>query len=424
MKTASIITIGDEILIGQIVDTNSAAIAQALGSIGVKCSSMASIADDREAIISESRKALSNNDIVILTGGLGPTKDDITKDALRELFGSRGYVICPEQAAIIHSILQSRGLDMLESNRNQALVPDGCEVIPNRRGTAPIMVFRFDAKANSSFGHTATLYSLPGVPHEALAALPDIMDDIKKHYNLSEIYHKTIMTYGLAESALAELVAPWEDSLPEYIHLAYLPNTLTGVRLRLSCYGQNSDKAEKVINGKIEELKKILGDKLYATTDSNLQTEIAKLLHGKHLTISAAESCTGGEIAHLITSVSGSSEYFLGSVTSYAIDVKEKVLNVKHKDILKYGVVSGKIAAEMAEGVRKLLGSTYAIATTGLAEGNDDFEKEGTVWIGVTGPHGTITKKFEYHNDRLRNIERFAATALDMLRTYIIDDLC
>lgn len=420
MITASIITIGDEILIGQIVDTNSSAISRSLGSIGIRCSSMSSIADDRDAIISESRKALKNNDIVILTGGLGPTKDDITKDALRELFGSRGYVINKEQSAIIHSILQSRGLDRLEANRNQALVPDGCEVIPNRRGTAPIMVFRFDA---AKFGHTATLYSLPGVPHEALAALPEVLDDIKSHYTLDSIYHKNIMTYGLAESALSELIEPWEDSLPQQIRLAYLPNTLTGVRLRLSCYGMDQERAEQLLDSKTEELKKILSDKIYATTDSNLQTEIGRLLRGKGLTICAAESCTGGEIAHLITSVSGSSEYFIGSVTSYAIEVKEKLLNVKHKDIVKYGVVSGRVAAQMAVGVRKLLGTTYAVATTGLAEGNDDFEKEGTVWIAVTGPHGTVTKKFEYHNDRIRNIQRFAATALDMLRTYILDDL-
>lgn len=418
MVQASILTIGDEILIGQIVDTNSANISRALGSIGVKVSSMLSKGDDRNEILNSVCNLLENNDIVIITGGLGPTKDDITKDALRELFGAKGYVLNENQMEINRSILHSRGLDSLEINKNQAMVPEGCRVIPNRIGTAPIMVFDFSAER---FGHKAIAYSLPGVPFETEAALPDIVNDIKHSFNLGLIFHRTVMTYGIAESALSEKISQWEDALPENIHLAYLPNPLTGVRLRLSAYGCTDGKAADQMEKYVQELKTILGRQMYATEDSTLEHTIGKLLKGTGETLSAAESCTGGEIAHLLTTVSGSSEYFLGSVTSYAIPIKEKVLNVDPSAIKEHGVVSSEVAAQMAEGVRNLTSSTYSVSTTGLAEGADDRNPAGTVWIGVSGPEGTITRRFQYHNDRKRNIERFAASALDLLRNYILD---
>jgi len=419
MITASIVTIGDEILIGQIVDTNSSMISRELGAAGIKCSRMISISDQKEDIISSLDNELKNNNIVIVTGGLGPTKDDVTKDALKVLSGARTYVKDEIQAQIVKEILHSRGIDVLESNIFQAMVPDTCRVINNKIGTAPIMVFDFD---ESVFGHKAILYSMPGVPFETSAALGDVIRDIKENFRLEEIYHKTIMTYGIAESALAEMIANWEDTLGGNIHLAYLPSTLTGVRLRLSIYGCEINQAQSLIEDKVQELKAILGNYIYSLEDSNLEETIGKLLKGTGKTLSAAESCTGGEIAHLITTVSGSSEYFLGSVTSYAIAVKEAVLGVNGADIKQYGVVSSQVAQQMAEGVKKLTGSTYAVSTTGLAQGSDDRNPEGTVWIGVTGPHGTITQKYQYHNDRKRNIERFAATALNMLRLYILED--
>lgn len=419
MTEASIVTIGDEILIGQIVDTNSSDISRALGSIGVRTSRMTSISDSRQDIISSLDNELKNNDIVVVTGGLGPTKDDITKDALRELFGASGYVCNKDQEAVVKSILHSRGIDVLDINLQQAMVPQGCEVIVNRIGTAPIMVFRFD---ESRYGHPATLYSMPGVPFETKAALPQVIEDIKSHYSLESIYHKTIMTYGIPESKLAVMIEDWEDSLPDCIHLAYLPNPLTGVRLRMSVYGCNAEEAEALVADRLDALKPLLGDSLYDVEDSTLEKTIGKLLKSRGATLAAAESCTGGEIAHLITTVSGSSSYFLGSVTSYAIPVKESVLGVNGKDIEEFGVVSSQVAAQMAEGVRSLMGSTYSVATTGLAEGADDRNPEGTVWIGVSGPHGTITRRFECHADRKRNIQRFAATALDLLRRYIIED--
>jgi nicotinamide-nucleotide amidase len=289
MTTASICTIGDEILIGQIVDTNSSVISRELGAAGIRVKTMLSIGDDHDRIINCLRNELENNDIVITTGGLGPTKDDITKAALAELSGSRQNVEHPGQMEMVYKILHSRGLEVLDINRQQAVVPDTCEVIVNHLGTAPVMVFRFEA---SRFGHPATLYSLPGVPHEAIGALQDVVDDIKSHYRLESITHRTIMVYGMAESALAKKIEPWEDALPEDFHLAYLPNQLTGVRLRLSVYGGDEKENVARIESRFAVLKEMLGDMVYSDGDDTLQGAIGRLLRGSGRTLSAAESCT------------------------------------------------------------------------------------------------------------------------------------
>ena len=421
MTTASICTIGDEILIGQIVDTNSSKISRTLEEIGVKVTRMLSIGDDRDEIIGNLEKELTLNGIVIVTGGLGPTKDDITKAALGELSGSAGYIENKAQLEIIHSILNARGLDVLDINRAQALVPDTCEVIPNRLGTAPIMVFRFP---EDRFGHPATLYSLPGVPFEAEGALKDVISDIKEHNDLTDIFHKCVMVAGLAESALSKLIEPWEDSLPADMHLAYLPNQLTGVRLRLSIYGGDRIEEERRIDERFAALKPILGDRIYSYSDDTLQGAIGAIFRGSGMTLSAAESCTGGMISSLITSIPGASEYYLGSVTSYAVSVKCSVLGVSPETVSTYGVVSSEVAAAMAEGVRRLTGSTYSVATTGLAgPSGDERNPVGTVWIGVAGPNGTTTAKRIYKNDRKRNIERFTSAALDELRLFVLKDL-
>ena len=362
MIHASICTIGDEILIGQVVDTNSSRLATALEEAGIRVTRMLSIGDDREEILTNLRNELILNDIVITTGGLGPTKDDITKGVLAELSGSEGYVENAEQLAIIRDILHSRGLDMLENNRAQALVPDRCQVIPNRKGTAPIMVFRFPEE---SFG--ATLFALPGVPFEAVAAIPDVMADIRAHYPLEDILHRSLMVFGMAESALSEKLAPWEDALPADMHLAYLPNPLTGIRLRLSVYGGKAEEVKKRVDEQVDKLKEILGDMVYSDQDDTLEATVGRLLKAGGKTLSTAESCTGGEISHLITSVPGASAYFLGGVTSYAVSVKEDILGVPAETVEKCGVVSGEVVAAMAEGVRRLTGSDYAISTTGLA---------------------------------------------------------
>lgn len=410
MTKASICTIGDEILIGQIVDTNSSHIARALNSCGVKVSTMLSIGDEYDTIIDSLKAELAENEIVIVTGGLGPTKDDITKKALAELSEAKSWKEDARQLEIIHRILHNRGLDVLDINKAQASVPDTCEVIPNRLGTAPIMVFRF---APERFGHMTTLYSLPGVPFEALGALQDVVDDICVHNSLKKIYHRTIMTYGVAESALAKRIEAWEDALPEDIHLAYLPNALTGVRLRLSAYG-DSDAQQERIEAEIASLKEIIGDVIYSYEDDTLENCIGKLLKNHGKTISTAESCTGGLIASMITSVPGSSEYFLGSVVSYANSVKHAVLGVS-EDILKnYGAVSSECVGAMAEGVRKLTGTDFAIATSGIAGpgGGSDEKPVGLVWIGVSSEAGTETFRLVFNSDRKRNIERFASSAL------------
>ena len=422
MTTASICTIGDEILIGQIVDTNSAHISRALNDLGIRVSEMVSTGDRLADIISTLENGLRQNDIVIVTGGLGPTKDDITKKALAMLSEAECWKRNPEQLEIIHRILSARGLDALEINLAQADVPDTCTVIPNKLGTAPIMAFDFPEER---FGHKATLYSLPGVPFEALGALKDVMADIRSKFSVSDIYHKTVMTFGIAESALSEMISEWEDNLPEDMHLAYLPNPLTGVRLRLSIYGGERQAQEERIKERIEALKGILGDAMYSDEDDTLETCIAKLLKGTGKTVSTAESCTGGSIAAMLTSVSGSSEYFLGSVVSYANSVKSGVLGVDENIIAEHGAVSSECVAAMAEGVRKLTGSDFSIATSGIAGpgGGSDAKPVGLVWIGVSSQNSTETFNMVFKGDRKRNIERFAANALNILREKLVNEL-
>lgn len=422
MTTASICTIGDEILIGQIVDTNSSHISQALNSLGIKVNRMLSIGDDHDTIINSLTGELKDNDIVIVTGGLGPTKDDITKAALACLSGTSQYKTDERQLEIIHKILSSRGLDILDINIAQASVPQTCEVIPNKLGTAPIMIFRFPEER---FGHKATLYSLPGVPFEALGALPEVMDDIRLHHSLSDIYHRTVMTYGIAESALAKMIEEWEDALPSDMHLAYLPNALTGVRLRLSIYGGIKEEEEARIEAELSKLKPILGTALYSFHEDTLEGCIGRMLAESGKTLSAAESCTGGTISALLTSVSGSSAYYLGSVTSYANEVKMNVLGVPSEIIELHGAVSSECVAAMAEGVRKLTGSDYSVATSGIAGpgGGSETKPVGLVWIAVSSDKGTETFKMQFRNDRKRNIERFASSALNKLREKLVNEL-
>lgn len=422
MTTASICTIGDEILIGQIVDTNSSHISQSLNSLGVKVNRMTSIGDDHDTIVNSLADELKDNDVVIVTGGLGPTKDDITKAALAYLAGSSEYKTDERQLEIIRKILSSRGLDILDINIAQASVPQACEVIPNRLGTAPIMVFRFPEER---FGHKATLYSLPGVPFEALGALPEVMEDIRIHNSLSDIYHHTVMTYGIAESALAKMIEEWEDALPSDMHLAYLPNALTGVRLRLSIYGGIKEEQEARIEAELAKLKPILGSALYSFQEDTLEGCIGRMLAENGKTLSAAESCTGGTISALLTSVPGSSAYYLGSVTSYANEIKMNVLGVPEEIIAKYGAVSSECVAAMAEGVRKLTGSDYSVATSGIAGpgGGSEEKPVGLVWIGVSSEKGTETFKMVFRNDRKRNIERFASSALNKLREKLVNEL-
>ena len=413
MKTASICTIGDEILIGQIVDTNSSHIARELNLLGIQVKYMTSIGDDRARIIQELGNCLDNTDIVIVTGGLGPTKDDITKDALRELSGAAGYKQSDEQLAIIERILGARGIPMLDINRAQALVPETCTVIPNKLGTAPCMAFYGLGKR-----HGSALYSLPGVPFEAIGLLPDVMADIRRHFALEAITHHTIVTFGIAESTLAKRIEAWEDALPDNIHLAYLPNPTVGVRLRLTQFGGQAD-----FTPYIAELQKILGDAIYGEGEDTLQVVIGRRLRAEGKTLALAESCTGGHLSELITSVAGCSDYYKGSVTSYSNEVKMKVLGVRSETLAEFGAVSEQCVREMAAGVLRALDTDYAVATSGIAGpgGGTPTKPVGTAWLAAAKrlPDGTVTVATEcvhFASSRAVNIERFASHALDLLR--------
>ena len=420
MTTASICTIGDEILIGQIVDTNSSAIARELQTIGVKVREMLSIGDDRQEILTNLQKCLDQTDIVIVTGGLGPTRDDITKDALRELSGSQGYREDAEQMEINRRILAARHITMLESNRAQAQVPERCEVLPNELGTAPGMCFSGLGKSGKS-----VLYSLPGVPFEAIGLLPQVIASIKHRFALEEISHRTILTFGIPESELAEQIRDWEDALPATMHLAYLPNTTLGVRLRLTQVGG----AHTDFEPQVTELKKLLGNAIYGEGDDSLQHAIGQLLLKQGKTVSAAESCTGGRISALFTSVSGCSAYYMGSVTSYANEVKMGVLGVKESTLKAHGAVSEETVIEMARGVLQKLHTDYSVVSSGIAgPGGGTPEKPvGMAWLATAyrNPQGEIsvtTKKVQFRASREINIERFASNALNLLRLKILEN--
>ena len=415
MTTASICTIGDEILIGQVVDTNSSHISRMLQEIGVKVRYMFSIGDDRSEIISQLGKCLDETDITIVTGGLGPTKDDMTKDALKALTGGKDYVESAEQLAIIKRILTARGIEMLDINKAQALVPDNCTVLPNNLGTAPCMAFYGQGASG-----TSVLYSLPGVPFEAEGLLPQVRSDIMSRFTLDKITHRTIVTYGIPESALAKQIEPWEESLPKNVHLAYLPDPNLGVRLRLTQIGGDAD-----FDGLVASLREIIGDAIYGEGDDNPQTVIGRRLRAEGKTLSLAESCTGGRLSGLITSVAGCSDYYKGSVTSYSNAVKIGVLGVKAATIAEHGAVSEECVREMAESVLRLMDTDYAVATSGIAgPGGGSAEKPvGTAWIAVAKKVGdtvtTVTRMVKFRSSRAVNIERFASSALNLLRLNI-----
>ena len=429
MTTASICTIGDEILIGQIVDTNSSYISKRLNERGIKVRYMISIGDDRDEIIDKLGFCLKETDIVIVTGGLGPTKDDITKEALATLTGANGYKRSEEQFEIISKILTARGIEIADINRAQADVPDSCVVIPNKNGTAPIMEFDIPAER---YGHKAVLFSLPGVPFEAIGAMNDVIVSITKSFATENIVHRTIVTFGIPESTLAKQIESWEDALPEYMHLAYLPNPTIGVRLRISVYGAESGEKLERLETEIDKLKDILGNAIYGEGEDTLQSILSRLLQGPpqasyQETLAVAESCTGGRISELITSVPGCSAYYNGSVTSYSNNVKINVLGVPREIIEKHGAVSRECVEAMAKGVSKLLDSDYAVATSGIAgPGGGSPEKPvGTCWIAavhrsrMTDEFEVVTKQVRYKSQRDINVQRFAADALNLLRLLI-----
>lgn len=412
---AEIITIGDEILIGQIVDTNSAFIAKELTKIGVSVYQITSVQDDREQILQALEEAKKRVKVVIVTGGLGPTKDDITKHVFCEFFDDT-LVEDPNVLAHVENLFKKyiTSTPISDINRKQAMVPSKATVLTNEYGTAPGMWMLS--------GETAFV-SLPGVPFEMKnlmrhAVIPKIIEQFKRPF----ILHRTLVTYGIGESAIADKIEDWENNLPPFVKLAYLPS-LGRVRLRLTGKGDNNKVLEDTIKKEFEKLHPLIGDIMYGIEDEEtLEEVVAKLLTESKMTLATAESCTGGRIAQQLTALSGASAYFKGSVVSYATETKVEVLQVPRETIEEYSVVSAEVARAMAANVKKLLKTDFAIATTGNAgpkKGDSDAEI-GTVFIAIASPNGLFAEKFNMGNHRERIIQKTVNKALELLQKEIM----
>lgn len=401
---AIIITIGDEILLGQILDTNSKYIASNLTGMGVEVVEMLSIPDKREEIFETVDYAMQQADLIIVTGGLGPTKDDVTKKVLAEYFGSR-LVMNEEVMGWLKDLLGGRGIAMNENNRSQAILPDNCRILRNYKGTASGMWFERGWKS---------LISLPGVPFEMEHLMETyVIPDLKVKYPHLQLKYRMLKVYDIPESELAQRLDRWEDALPDGLKLAYLPSPGL-VKLRLTAKGEGVKHLPEYYDSLKAELH---GLHVAEGEEGTLEKQFGKIFREKGVTMATAESCTGGYIAHLITSVPGSSGYFKGSVVSYANEVKIKVLGVNSNDLDREGAVSEMVVLQMAEGVKKLLGTDYAVSTSGIAgpDGGTPEKPVGTVWIGVATPVKTFARKFVFSFTRERNIVKAAAKALELV---------
>jgi len=408
---AEIITIGDEILIGQIVDTNSAWMATELNQIGIRVKQISSVSDDREHILKALAEAANRVDIVFITGGLGPTKDDITKRTLAEYFGVE-LVEDPETLEHVRGIFARFNRPLIEVNRLQAYVPANCKVIFNQNGTAPGMWF---------YENKVTYISMPGVPFEMMYMMTErVLPQIKELFKLPVIIHKTILTVGEGESFLAERIADIENDLPAHIKLAYLPK-LGMVRLRLSAFGEHETGLQEQVDQFAKRIIERIGAAFVIDEDIALEKAILDKMEAQGLTLSVAESCTGGYLSHLFTQHPGSSLVFLGGGVTYAYELKESVLGVKHETLVNFGAVSEQTVKEMVEGALKNFKSDFAIAITGIAgpDGGTETKPVGTVWIAVAGQQKMLIKKYTFGNKRRQNIERSAVTALSMLNTLL-----
>lgn len=424
---AEIITIGDELLIGQVVDTNSAWMAERLNEVGIALHQITSVHDDRQHILTAIEEAFSRADIVLTTGGLGPTKDDITKHVMCEYFHTT-LVEDPRVREHIHILYQERPDVLNRLTATQWMVPACATILPNRVGSAPIMVFekrgkRLEVKGEEARGEgKKLLIAMPGVPHEMQIAMTEqvipyirlkVKGDEARGERLEvkgEIIHRTLMLHGIPESTLAIRIEEWENALPSYMHLAYLPKDGM-IRLRLSSYGEAT---KEEMNQQIELLRPLILDYLLATEDLPLETILGTLLKQHGQTISTAESCTGGRLAAALNAQSGSSAYYMGSVVAYDNSIKEQVLGVKHTTLEEHGAVSEQTVREMAEGVRALMQTDYAIATSGIAgpTGGTADKPVGTVWIAWATPNGTYAKCFRLGTLREQITQRAVTTAL------------
>ncbi|MBO9675541.1 MAG: competence/damage-inducible protein A [Sphingobacteriaceae bacterium] len=404
---AEIITIGDEILIGQIVDTNSAWMAKQLNLIGVSIKQITSVSDDEQHILEALKLAENRADLVLITGGLGPTKDDITKKTLAKYF-NMGFRNDAGALEMVRQIFEKYKRPLLDINIAQADVPDGCEVIVNKNGTAPCMWFE---QNNTIF------ISMPGVPFEMMYLMDDeILPRIKSRFKLPFIVHKTILTANIGESFLAKEIEEIEDSLPVHIKLAYLPK-LGHVRLRLSAKGDDEAKLKAEVEVYAQQIIAKVNKFVVIDEDIALEKAILNLMESKGLTLSTAESCTGGYIAHLITQHPGCSSVYWGGAVAYAYELKESILGVKEHTLSTFGAVSEQTVTEMAEGAIKHFKTDYSIAVSGIAgpDGGTADKPVGTVWIAISSKKKTVAKVFNFSNKRIQNIERSAASALTML---------
>lgn len=405
---ATIVTIGDEILIGQIVDTNSVSIAKRLNNIGITIAEKLSIGDSKEAIVSTLERVISSSEVVIITGGLGPTKDDITKHTLAEMFGSK-LVYNDTEGEHVRALLARRGIEFTELNRGQAMLPECCTVLHNAHGTAPGMWF------DTTEG--GVVVSLPGVPFEMEHLMEDeVIPRLQSRFELRSIVHRTLITRGIPESILAQRISSWEDALPDYLHLAYLPAPNV-VRLRLSAYDVDKEQASREIESRFNDLREIIGDNIVGYEGSSVEAQLHDILTKRGKTLAVAESCTGGMIASKFTAMAGASTYFRGGVVAYANEVKRDILGVRMEDIECFGAVSEVIALEMAEGVRRITGADYAIATTGIAgpTGGSKHKPVGTVWMAIATPEGSRAVMRNSGTDRGQIISRASAYAIEML---------
>ncbi len=410
---ASIITIGDELLIGQVIDTNSAWIAQELNKIGVLVKRRVSVGDVEEDIVQALDSERKDSKIILLTGGLGPTADDITKPLLCKYFGGKMIMHEPTLAHVKNIFENILKRPMIERNAKQAEVPNNCTVIPNARGTAPGMWFEKEG---------CVFMSMPGVPQEMKGMMTDeVLPKIAMQFSLPHIIHKTLLVAGIGESFLAEQIKEWEEVLPAEIKLAYLPN-YGMVRLRLSAIGFDKAAIRKTVDAEFEKLKILVKDNLVIDDDIPMDKVLLNLLLAKKKTVATAESCTGGYVAHLLTSNAGSSAIFNGSVVAYDYPAKENLLGVNHESLLKDGAVSESTVTQMVAGALKALKTDYAVATSGIMgpSGGMPEKPVGTVWIAVGNHEEMIAKKFHFRFDRKRNIELTANAALNMLREFVI----
>lgn len=413
---AEIITIGDEILIGQVIDTNSAFLASELNKIGISVIQISSVADQHEKILNALDRAAERADIIICTGGLGPTSDDITKPAFAAYFGTR-LIINPHAVDSIRALLESRGVPLNERNLKQAELPENCEVLHNSAGTAQGMWFSHSGKV---------FVSLPGVPYEMKAIWKEELEKkLRQHFVLPAIQHITLLTHGVPESVIADMIRDWEANLPSNLKLAYLPSPGI-VRLRVT--GKTDGSAVELKNLMEEEtlkLKTIIGKPVFGIDDEKLEVIVGNLLKENNLTISTAESCTGGLISSLITSVPGSSGYFKGGIVAYSNEIKTSELSVSPYSLIMNGAVSQQVVEQMADGVRTRLNTDYAVAVSGIAgpDGGTEEKPVGTTWIGVASKKRIISNVYNFGEDRGRNIQKAAIAALFMVRSEIMDCL-